>query len=108
MQKINRQNGDNSVQERNGRIGHGNTGEFGDEERNDQFKGLHFSDLPFSHQPHDDEQRYENDDCSDENQTHIGSISEKFPFMYFLPFKRLQKSEGGIIIYPRLRVALGA
>ena len=74
MQHENRDNGNDAVEQRNGSVRHGNAGELGNEQRNDEFEGLHFSDLAFSHQPHDDKQHDEDDRRADHNESHNHSI----------------------------------
>ena len=49
-------------------------GKLGDEQSDDKFKRLHLTDLPLSHQPHDDEQDDVDDRRADHNEYHTKSI----------------------------------
>ena len=64
MQQKDSDHGYDPVKKRNGCIGHRNAREFCDQERDDQFEGLHFSDLAFSHEPHDGKQRDKDYSCA--------------------------------------------
>ncbi len=44
------------VDERDGDVCHGDAGKLGDQQGDNEFKGLHFADLTFSHQAEHDEQ----------------------------------------------------
>ena len=65
------------VQKRDGGVSHGNAGELGDQEGDDQLKGLHLADLPLSHQAHHDEERDEYDSRPQYDQSHIDSMRRR-------------------------------
>ena len=57
MQKKEHQYGNDAVEEGNGDVCHRHAGEIRYDQRDDEFKGLHFPDLALSHKAHDDDQR---------------------------------------------------
>ena len=65
---------DNAVKKGNGRIRHRDAGELGNEEGDDELKGLHLSDLPLSHQPHDDKEHEKDDGRADHDECHTDSF----------------------------------
>ena len=58
------------VDQGNGDVRHGDAGKFGDQQGDNEFEGLHFSDLAFSHQSEHDEQGGKRDHGTYENDQH--------------------------------------
>ena len=74
VQKVDGEDRDKPVKEGNGGIAHRYAGEVGDDEGYDEFVRLHFADLAFAHQAHNDQERDENDDRSDKDKSHTISF----------------------------------
>ena len=78
MQNKNSDYGYNAVEYGYGRVRHRYAGELCDKQRYYKFKRLHFAYLAFAHKPHNKQQRYEDNSCTNENQRHKISIRKNF------------------------------
>ena len=70
MQKIDGENGNNAIEKRDGYVAHGNTSKLGNNQGDHKLVRLHFPDLPFAHQAHNDKKGGENNYGAYKNQSH--------------------------------------
>ena len=91
MQNKDGDDGDDAVEERNGRVCHGDAGKLGNEQGDDEFEGLHLPDLPLAHQPHDDEKDQKDDDRPYHDECHMQSLFPSPENMPNLLAARLQR-----------------